>query len=140
MQLIRYISKSLQPIPFNYNQLDPILFISDYNVGVQYAIHQTRGNCSIRGIRDQNDIADDLEYETNQASTLGFVMRMKSPEKFLNFDADYAYTGQRITNGLNTDKYIAVYNDLEAIFEYSISTISQSLVSLNIITEEVNPI
>jgi len=65
---------------------------------------------------------------------------MKSPEKFLNFDADYAYTGQRITNGLNTDKYIAVYNDLEAIFEYSISTISQSLVSLNIITEEVNPI
>lgn len=139
MKAIRYISRSYQPIPFNYYQLDPILFIGDYTIGVQYAINQAVGNCSIRGIRNQDDIAEDIEFETNQASTLGFVMRMKSPEKFLNFDGNYSYTGQRETNGVKTDKYIA-YNQYilgtEAIFEYSIS-INQTLVSLDILTQSV---
>lgn len=138
MKAIRYISRSYKPIPFNYYQLDPILFIGDYTIGVQYAINQAVGNCSIRGIRNQDDIAEDIEFETNQASTLGFVMRMKSPEKFLNFDGNYSYTGQRETNGIKTDKYIANQYILgtEAIFEYSIS-VNQTLVSLDIQTQSV---
>lgn len=131
MKAIRYISRSHQRIPFNYYQLDPILFIGDYTIGVQYAINQAFGNCSIRGIRNQDDIAEDIEFEMNHA--LDFVMRMKSPEQFLNFDGNYSYTGQRETNGVKTDKYISDQLILgeEAIFEYSIS-INKTLVALDI--------
>jgi hypothetical protein len=126
MKAIRYETKSIERNPVTFNVLDPLLFISDYSIGVQYALNKNLGNCSIRGIQNSNDFGEDFEFEKDlMASGLGFAIQLKNPESFLQLDADYIYTGKRQVNGISADKYIAskMVFDIEQILEYSFSIV-----------------
>ena len=83
-----------------------------------------KGNCSVRGIGSNNDIGEDNEFEADQASQQGFVMRMKTPAAFLNLDKTYIHTGKRLVNGIISDKFIAedVLSDSNVIYEYAFSS------------------
>lgn len=125
-----------------------LLFVTDYNVGIQYVFNKVKGNCSIRGVRDFDDLAEDVDFEQEQGSPLGFITKMKTPESFLNLNADYAKTGSRTVNGILSDKYIAELKlyGTDSLIEYSFSnpnvsvsneesTETNVLVSMNIQTE-----
>ena len=124
---LRYETRNSERAASTYFVLDPLLFISDYTIGVQYAINKNLGNCSVRGIRD-NDFGEDFEFENEAANSgLGAVMQLKSPENFLNLDINYVYAGTRQVNGILADKFIAKRETLgvEQVFDYAFSVVSQ---------------
>jgi hypothetical protein len=134
LKALRYETRSLEANQATYNTLDPLLIISDYSIGVQYALNKKLGNCSIRGIRNNNDFGEDIEFENQMISSgLGFAMQLKSPESFLQLDADYIYTGMRKVNGILSDKFMAVkkYSEYEQQFEYSFSNVNEFLFLIN---------
>ena len=124
---LRYETRNTERAAATYFVLDPLLFISDYTIGVQYAINKNLGNCSVRGIRN-NDFGEDFEFETESANTgLGVIMQLKSPENFLNLDMNYVYAGTRQVNGILADKFVARRETLGfgQIFDYAFSVVSR---------------
>lgn len=98
--------------------------MADFSIGVQYALNQVIGNCSIRGVRG-SDFGEDFDFtNTYNQSGLGFAIRLKSPESFLDLDSDYIYTGRRFVNGIYSDKYISNRSQfgVNLFYEYAFST------------------
>ena len=123
MKLVSYELASDQNSTIDYFQNDPLVYINDYNVGIQYVLNKQKGNCSIRGVREFDNVAEDTEFEKDQAAKLSYILRMKSPEQYFRFDADYVKTSTRLVNGIMSDKYVAGVNlyQVDSVFEYSFS-------------------
>jgi hypothetical protein len=85
--------------------LDPILYISDYSIGVDYLINLNRGNCSIRQTR-VDDLGTDADYtQQAQQSGLGYALVLKSPKKFLMLDSEYLYAATRRVREITSDVF-----------------------------------
>lgn len=124
--MLRYEARNPVQSDATFYSTDPLTFISDYSIGVQYGINQVIGNCSVRGIRS-NDFGQDAQFtETYMQSGLGFAIRLKSPESFLNLDNEYIFTGKREINGISSDRYISNATQLEinSFYEYYFSRVS----------------
>jgi hypothetical protein len=100
-------------------------------LGVQYGINQIIGNCSIRGIQS-DDFGEDSQFTaTYNQSGLGFAIRIRSPESFLDLDSVYIHTGKRTVNGIKSDVYISNRSDfkINTFYEYTFSEAKFSIVN-----------
>ena len=126
LNLIRYEAKNTRSSAISFYSKDPIVFIADYSIGVQYGINKVLGNCSIRGIRS-DDFGEDSEFtQSFNESGLGLAIRMKSPQSFLSLDSDYVHTAKRKMNGIRSDIYISNRSSLgiNYFYEYAFSQVS----------------
>jgi len=148
MKRVRYEIESSSRQDSTFYSLDPLVYISDYSLGVQYVKNKNLGNCSIRGIRHWGE---DVGFENEE---IDYVAQLKTLENFLNLDQDYIKTGSRLVNGYLSDKFIAYKPGVEGIqadsyYEYSFSsrgvnvsneqTVEQGVpLALNLMIPEVN--
>jgi hypothetical protein len=91
---------------------NPLTEVHDFNTGLRYVIDKFRGNCTLTVL--------DPEYFDSDASS-GTSIKLKDPQAFFNLDGpDVQYTGQRITQGVDTDVWIAkrVKNNVTATWEW----------------------
>lgn len=52
-------------------------------------------------------------------SLLDFLAQIQSTQSFLSFDSEFIYTGQRISNGISSERFIT--NKSSGIYEYTFS-------------------
>ncbi|XP_067678521.1 uncharacterized protein [Haliotis asinina] len=90
-----------------YNTLDAITEIHDFNTGVAYVIYKDFPRCNIFPI--QNNTWDATR------NTPSSSLRLKPPEEMFSLDSSYAYSGQRTVRGIACDVYSAVRTDYESL-------------------------
>ena len=120
---MRYEARDTRQTLISFFSKDPITYISDYTLGIQYGINQIIGNCSIRGLLS-DDFGEDSQFTaTYNQSGLGFAIRIRSPDSFLDLDSIYIHTGKRTFNGIKSDVYISNRSDfkLNTFYEYAFS-------------------
>lgn len=97
--------------------LDPVIYISELSAGIQYGINQRHGNCSVRGIKNNAIYLPKFNQTFN--SLLDFLAQIQSTQSFLSFDSEFIHTGQRISNGISSDRFIT--NKSSGVYEYTFS-------------------
>lgn len=50
---------------------------------------------------------------------MDFLAQIQSTQSFLSFDSEFIYTGNRISNGISSDRFIT--NKTSGIYEYTFS-------------------
>jgi hypothetical protein len=98
--------------------LNPTVYITDNSIGVQYAIDKKMGNCTIRPVKSYTY---DSVLPDKFNTALDFITKVQSSQAFLQSNATYIYTGQRVVNGILSDRYIA--NIASNIYEYTFSDV-----------------
>ena len=122
-QLVRFESRNSIPEVQSFYDTDPIVYINDYKMGLEYAINKVRGNCTVSTVRSYLD-----EQYTQQMVTsgLGFSVKLKSPKDFLGLDGNFTYMGSRIINNIPSDVYVSKV-DIEGtsfVKEYTFTAVS----------------
>lgn len=95
---------------------NPLIFVTDNSIGVQYVIDKTIGNCTIRPVKDY---AYDKVLPDKYDTALDFITKLQASGAFLQSNASYIYTGKRRDNGISVDRYITkIASD---VYEYTFS-------------------
>jgi hypothetical protein len=129
-KLVRYDMQNAQIDDDTFNSQDPLVIIHDFNVGVAYGINKKFGNCSCKALTNNTFDEDAVLTQTWWNMGFGYELSLKTPEQFLELDADYAYTGQRKNRGIETNvflgKKIRNYgnDNFETINEYLFSIVN----------------
>jgi hypothetical protein len=98
--------------------LNPIVYITDMSIGVQYAIDKYVGNCTIRPFVDY--IYDKFLPNIHN-NVIDLINRLQKSQSFLNENVTYVYTGEKNANGIPVVKYMANINN--NILEYTFTAV-----------------
>ncbi|CAF0875761.1 unnamed protein product [Brachionus calyciflorus] len=128
----RYEIRNPRKEESTFYTLDPVLYISELTIGIQYGINQRHGNCSVRGIKSDSLYSPKLNTSYN--SLLAFLAQIQSTQTFLSYDSEFIYTGKRESNGISADRFITQKNS--GIYEYTFS--NENILILNDFETEKN--
>ena len=117
--ILRFEVRNLKKQASTFFSLDPITYINDYSVGLQYAINNKVGNCSLRAVKGdafkQNPSFDE-EFNT----LLDFMFHIQNVN-FLESGDQYIYAGRKTSNGISSDRFIS--KKTTGVYEYTFSTV-----------------
>jgi hypothetical protein len=121
--LISYEQRSPLPVESFFYSTDPIKFIRDYNVGVQFAINQKKGNCYITTLSDKSFDADSALTDTILKANETFIVTLKAIESLLFLDAQSIYTKNTDINGMSSNIFIANKEINGILVEYAFTDV-----------------
>lgn len=91
---------------FSFNASEPVRYVRDRSLKVEYGINQVHGNCVVRPYKsytyDPNDVTKTF------SAPLHFISQLEQNDGILNTLASYVFTGKRNANGIMGDRYVAL--------------------------------
>ena len=103
---------------------DPLLFMNDFSIGLQYVINKKTGKCTLLPLKRNIKISFDqskFNITDNLKQSIEFAFQLQSTKSFIKNGTTYVFTKMEERNGVYSEIYVSKTD--QGVYEYAFSNV-----------------